>query len=206
LCFFYAATPLPLAGIPVIHFTSPGFTALLAALILSESMRRQEVLGLVLSITGVTLVARPSFLFGEWASDLNLVAVGIALVASVLSACAYTTIRSLRHTEHHLVIIFYFSLVSTVASVPLAARHFVWPTPFEWALLIGVGIATQTAQLFLTKGLQRERAGRAMSISYVQVIFAAVWGVLFFGDHLEPLSIGGAVLIFVGSLLVARRA
>jgi drug/metabolite transporter (DMT)-like permease len=206
LCFFYAVTQLPLADITVIHFTNPVFTALLASLLLGESMRRREVTGLFLNIAGVALVARPSFLFGQWASELNLAAVVIALVASVLSACAYTTIRTLRHSEHHLVIIFYFALVSTVAAVPLAAGRFVWPTVGEWALLIGVGIMTQTAQLFLTKGLHRERAGRAMSISYVQVIFAAVWGMLFFGDHLAALSVGGAVLIFAGSLFVAKRA
>jgi drug/metabolite transporter (DMT)-like permease len=103
------------------------------------------------------------------------------------------------------VIIFYFSLVSAVASIPLAAGSFVWPTSSEWALLISIGIVTQTAQVFLTKGLLRERAGRAMSVGYVQVLFAAAWGMIFFGDIPGPISIGGAVLVFLGALLVAGR-
>jgi len=205
LCFFYAVTKLPLADVTVIHFTNPVFTAFLASLFLAETMRRREVAGLALSLTGVAFIARPSFLFGRWAGNLDVAAVLIALVASVLSACAYTSIRKLRATDHHLIIIFYFSLVSAAASIPLTAGAFVWPTPNEWALLIGVGIVTQMAQVFLTKGLLRERAGRAMSIGYVQVLFAAVWGVMFFGDIPSPLSFGGAALVFIGSLLVAGR-
>jgi drug/metabolite transporter (DMT)-like permease len=79
LCFFVAVTRLPLADVTVIHFTNPVFTALLAAIILGESMRRREVVGLALSIVGVALVARPSCLFGRGAGVLVNIAVLIAL-------------------------------------------------------------------------------------------------------------------------------
>ncbi len=203
--FFYAVTKLPLADVTVIHFTNPVFTALLASLFLSESMRKKEVLGLLLSIAGVLLVVRPSVLFGNLASELNMFAVVVALGASVLSAGAYVTIRKLSETEHYLVIVFYFSLVSAIASVPLAAGQFLWPTARELALVLGVGICTQIAQLCLTRGLIRERAGRAMSVSYVQVIFAAIWGAVFFGQVPTLAGLIGAILIFGGCLLVAAR-
>ena len=203
--FFYAVTKLPLADITVIHFTNPVFTALLATLLLSEKMRKNEIAGLALSVAGVVLVVRPSFLFGRLASDLNLFAVSVALLVSVLSAGAYVTIRKLRETEHYLVIVFYFALVSATAAIPLAVGRFVWPTPEEWVLLLCVGGATQVAQMCLTKGLSLERAGRAMSISFVQVVFASVWGILFFGDYLSLAGLAGALLIFVGCLLVATR-
>ncbi len=206
LCFFYAVTKLPLADVTVIHFTNPVFTALLASLLLSESMSRREVAGLALCLVGVAFVARPSFLFGQWAGDLDLTVVAIAMVASVFSAGAYTTIRKLRATEHLLVIVFYFSLVSAVASVPLTLKSFLWPTPSEWGLLLSVGVLTQTAQLFLTRGLMRERAGRAMSVSYVQVLFAALWGFLFFGNRPTLLTAAGALLVLAGTIAVARRA
>ncbi|UCG52318.1 MAG: DMT family transporter [Candidatus Latescibacterota bacterium] len=204
-CFFYAVTKLPLADITVIHFTNPVFTALFASLFLKESMGRREVSGLILCVVGVALVAQPSFLFGSGARNLDLFAVGVALCASLLSSVAYTTVRKLGETDHHLVVIFYFSLISTPASIPLMVGHFLWPTPLEWLMLLGVGIVTHSAQIFLTKGLHRERAGRAMSMSYVQVLFAATWGLVFFGEIPNAISGVGAVLIFGGTLLVARR-
>ena len=128
-----------------------------------------------------------------------------ALLASILSSVAYTSVRKLRESDHHLVVVFYFALVSTVVSVPLMAGRAIIPVGSEWLLLIGVGVVTQTAQIFLTRGLHRERAGRAMSISYIQVLFAATWGVVFFEELPNPLSVGGAALIFIGTLVVARE-
>jgi drug/metabolite transporter (DMT)-like permease len=81
----------------------------------------------------------------------------------------------------------------------------VWPSPLQWVLLGAVGVVTLVAQVFLTRGLHLERAGRAMSISYVQVVFAALWGIAFFGEIPDAAGVAGAVLVFAGTLLVASK-
>jgi len=204
-CFFYAVAHLPLADVTVIHFTNPVFTAIIAAVALGESMGRREVAGLVLSLSGVILIARPEFLFGAAHAALDPVAVGAALASSMMSSVAYVTIRKLRETDHALVVIFWFTLISTPLSLPLMAGHMKWPTPFEWALLSCIGLVTYTAQVFLTTGLQRERAGRAMSISYVQVVFAAFWGFVYFHETPGLVGVAGALLVFTGTLVVASK-
>lgn len=203
-CFFFAVTRLPLADVTVIHFTNPVFTALLAAVVLKEPIGRRELVGLPLCLAGVVFVAQPAFLFGVGARSLDALAVSVALVAAVLSSVAYTTVRKLRESDDPLVIVFYFPLVATPASVPFMIGNAVWPTPLEWMLLAAVGVITQVGQIFLTKGLHREKAGPAMSMSYVQVVFAAVWGFLFFRDVPNSLSVLGAVLILGGMLLASR--
>lgn len=203
-CFFFAVTRLPLADITVIHFTNPVFTALLAAVFLKESVGRRELSGLALCLAGVAFVAQPAVLFGQGARNLDPTAVSVALAAAFLSAVAYTTVRKLRESDDPLVIVFYFPLVATPAAVPFMIGHAVWPTPFEWLLLVGVGVVTQVGQIFLTKGLHREKAGRAMSMSYVQVVFAASWGFLFFRETPNSLTILGAAFILGGMLVVSR--
>jgi drug/metabolite transporter (DMT)-like permease len=203
-CFFFAVTKLPLADVTVIHFTNPVFTAIFAALFLKESMGRREVVGLALCLAGVAFVAQPALLFGEGARSLDVVSVGAGLSAATLSAVAYTTVRKLRETDDPLVIVFYFPLIATPASVPIMLRDAVWPTPVEWVLLIAVGIVTQAGQIFLTKGLHRERAGRAMSMSYIQVVFAAAWGWMFFREIPNTFAVCGAALILLGMLVVSR--
>ncbi len=206
LCIFYALTKLPLADATVLQYTNPVFTAILAALFLKEAMDRREALGLLFSLGGVVLVAQPSFLFGVATDSLDLFAVGIALLGAVFAAIAYVTVRQLRKTEHHLVVVFYFPLVATPASVPVMIPDALWPTPLEWLLLLGIGVVTQIAQVYLTKGLHTEKAGRAMSMSYVQIVFAAIWGFLFFSEVPNPLSIVGALLVVAGTVVVARSA
>jgi len=203
-CFFHAVTRLPLADVTVIHFTNPVFTAILAAVFLGERLGRRELIGLPLCLAGVAFVAQPAFLFGEGARNLDMSAVAVALAAAICSSVAYTTVRGLRGTDDPLVVVFYFPLVATPASVPFMIGNSVWPTPFEWLLLVAVGAVTQMGQVFLTRGLHLERAGRATSMSYVQVIFAAAWGFLFFHEVPNSLSIAGAALILVGMLLASR--
>ena len=82
LCFFYALTKLPLAETTVIAYTSPVFTAILAALFLKEMLRAKEIAGLMLSLAGVLFVAQPAFLFGSTAASLDLFAVGMAVLGA----------------------------------------------------------------------------------------------------------------------------
>ena len=206
LCFFFALTRLPLAETTVIAYTSPVFTAILAALFLKEMLRAKEIAGLVLSLTGVLFVAQPAFLFGATAAGLDLFAVGMAVLGAVFASSAYVAVRKLRETEHHLVVVFYLHLVATPASIPFMIPGALWPTPPEWLILLGIGVSTQIAQVYLTKGLHAEKAGRAVSMSYVQIVFAAVWGFLFFSEVPDLLSIFGALLVVSGTLVVARAS
>lgn len=205
LCFFYAVTRLPLAHVTVIHFTNPVFTAVFAAVFLGETLGWRDGLGLGTSLGGVLLVAQPEFLFGRQLAGVDLLAVGLALTGSMLSAIAYISVRKLRETDHPLVVVFYFPLLATPLSIPIMAPSAIWPTPVEWTMLIGIGLVTQIAQVCLTKGLHSEPAGRAMAVGYVQIVFAALWGVLFFDEFPNTLGMVGAVLVVGGTLLVGRR-
>ena len=204
ICFYYAVIHLPLADVTVIQYTNPVFTALLAAWLLSEGVGSKEVTVTVVSLAGVVLVARPTFLFGTSAAALDPVAVGIALLGAVMSAAAYVTVRRLGRTEDPMVIVFWFAAFSVVASLPALALNPVMPTGWQWLVLAGVGVFTHMGQISITYGLKLERAGRATSVGYLQIVFAALWGLLFFAEVPGPLSVLGALLIVGSTLRLAR--
>jgi drug/metabolite transporter (DMT)-like permease len=206
-CFYLALTTLPLADATVIFYSNPVLTALFAALFLDERLGTREIAGALLSFAGIVLIARPSFLFGDAASGLSLLYVGIAFIGAVCAAGAYAVVRTLRGSEHPMVIVFYFPLVATVGSIPTAGfTNMQWPTLYEWILLIGgVGLTAQIAQVLLTNGLHKERAGRAMAMTYLQIVFAAIWGMLFFREFPDMLSIVGAIAVIGGTIVVARQ-
>lgn len=203
-CFYFAITRLPLAEVTLIHYSNPVFTALGAAVFLAESLRLVELLLAATSLSGVVLVARPAFLFGGETAALDPLAVGVALVGALFSAGAYVAVRRASRTNDHMVIVFYFALVSTLCALPMAIPVWEWPTATEWLVLVGIGIATQAGQVFLTRGLELERAGRAMSVSYLQIVFAAIWGAMLFGEIPGPWSVAGG-LVIVGSTFVLAR-
>ncbi len=202
-CFLWAVIRLPLADTTVIHFTNPVWTALLAAVFLGEVLRRWEVLLAVLALGGVIIVARPGFLLGD-TSGLDPVAVGAALAGALLSAAAYVSAKRLTRTQDTLVIVFSFAAVSLVGSIPPTVSGFVMPGPWEWMLLLGVGLGAQGGQVYVTKALQVEKAGRVMAVGYLQIVFAAAWGLTFFREIPDRWTVLGATIIIASTFVMGR--
>jgi drug/metabolite transporter (DMT)-like permease len=71
----------------------------------------------------------------------------------------------------------------------------------EWAILLGVGVSTQLAQVYMTRGLQAETAVRATTTGYLQIVFAGLWGALLLHERPSAWTLVGAAVI-VGSALV----
>jgi drug/metabolite transporter (DMT)-like permease len=201
--YYWALTHLPLAESAVLHHMAPLFTAVLAWLLLGERTGRAGVAALVVGIVGVVIVSRPAGFLGG--SALPLAAVVIAIVGAGFSAAAMVTVRSLAQVEDPRVIVLYFPLVSLPLALPFALRVWLWPTAVEWLILLGVGVATQIAQITMTEGLRRERAGRATAIGYLQVAFAVGWGAVLFDELPSVWTVLGAGLIVGSTLLVAAR-
>jgi drug/metabolite transporter (DMT)-like permease len=202
-CFLWAVVRLSLAETTVIHFTNPVFTALFAAVFLGEVLRGGELILAFAALGGVVIVARPDFLFGH-VSGLDPVAVGVALAGAILSAFAYVTVRRLTRTNHPLVIVLAFAAVTLVGSLPATIPVFVLPRGPEWGYLLAVGLATQAGQVFVTKALQVEKAGRVMAVGYLQIVFAAVWGFLVFQEVPDHWTALGAFIIIASTFLMGR--
>lgn len=201
--YYMAVVSMPLAEATTIHHTSPIFVAVFAWALLREPVGGAVWIALFIGLTGVTIVARPAALVGVGLGGLPPLAVLAALGGAVFTALAYVAVRRLSGTEHPLVIVFYFPLVSVPLSLPFAIHSWVWPTTVEWLALLGVGVSTQIAQVMLTWALKRERAGRATAVGYLQVVFAIGWGLILFGEVPGVPTLVGACLVLVSTAVVA---
>jgi drug/metabolite transporter (DMT)-like permease len=196
-CYYLAIAHLPLADATTIQNTTPLVTAVLAWWILREQVGWSTAVAIGFGIAGVLLIVHPS------GSGLDPIGLAFGLGAATCSAFAYVTVRQLARTEHPLVIVFYFPLVATPLAIPWAVANWVTPQPIDWLLLLAIGLTTQIGQVFLTMGLSVERAGRATSVGYLQVIFAMIWQTIVFGDPPTLTTLAGAGLIIAGTLAVA---
>lgn len=202
-CFFYAVANLPLAEATVIHYLNPILTTIVALLFLGEVVDRRLVIAILASVAGTVLVTRPAALFGAGA-QLPTLAVAAALGGAVFSAFAYVTVRRLRLSDDPHVIVLYFPIVAVPATLPFAIAHWKSPSAQGWLLMLGLGVATQVSQVLLTKGLALVPAGRATTVGYVQIVFAAVWGVVLFGEIPSLLTLAGGALVVAGVLALWR--
>lgn len=198
-CFYVSLSHLPLADAATLQNLTPLVTTLLAWWLLRERVGWSAAFALACGLGGVLLIVHPS------GSGLDPLGVVFGLCAVACSSLAYVTVRKLAATEHMLVIVFYFPLVATPLAIPWALADWVTPTFVECLLLLGIGIATQIGQFFITLALSLERAGRAATAGYLQIVFAMIWQTMIFHDAPALLSLAGAALIILGTLAVLPR-
>lgn len=201
-CVYYAMVTLPYAEATVLHYMHPIFTAVLAYFILSERPTEGTLACVLFSVGGLLVMMWPTLQADQGA--LPTLGVIAGLVAAAGSGLAYTIVRRLAPHEHPAVIVLYFPLVCVPATVLLGWQSFVWPEPAMWWVLLGVGLFTQVGQVTLTRAMQRDSASRNTSLSYVQIVFAAVLAVVFFDEALTLWTTAGAALIIGGAILNAR--
>ena len=139
LCFFQAVTSLPLASATVLQYTYPTFTAGAAWILLAEPLRRRIGLAVAVGWIGVVLVIQPQWI-GNGMASLALIPVLLGLAGALCTALAYVCVRRLSVTEHPLVIIFYFPLVSIPISLPGVIQQGVVPSGLDWLWLLAVGV------------------------------------------------------------------
>lgn len=137
----------------------------------------------------------------------RLFAVGLALLGVCGGAGAYITIRAIGRRASATHSVAYFSLYSTIVSALLmwsTGTQFVLPTQPKWILLlVCVGIFGLAAQILLAMGLQREKAGRAVSVTYLQIVYATLYQLVFLHIPIQPLSAIGMVVILISAGWVA---
>ncbi len=194
--FFITLQNIPLASAVTIQYLSPIFTALFAVWILKERMKKIQWVFFAMAFLGVFILK--GF---DTSGQLSYFYISIGLISACLSGVAYNCIRLLRKTEHPLVVVFYFPLVATPIMAVLSFFNWVQPQGIDWFYLLLLGILTQVAQIYMTKGIQSDSAGNIMTFKYIGVLFALIYGYLFFGETYSFLSILGIFILILGVLL-----
>lgn len=203
---FYTIVHLPLADALVLLFSHPIAVALLAWLLMGETLSKGALLAILASLAGVTLVCRPGFLFGVGGGpELDAMGLLAALVSVFLTSWAILAVRVLAKTERPAVVMLYPPIAISLLS-PIFADGWVVPTPTEWGVLVGVGLFMNAGQFFMTKGYAIESAARISGVSTLEIVFASMWGMMFLGEIPDGWTIGGGSLIVFGILALGRSA
>lgn len=193
-CLFYAIAHLSLADGVLLKMTAPIFMPLIAWLWLAEVAAPLVILAVPVGLVGVWVVLQPSAGSVEFAA-----LVGVA--GGALAALAKVTVRRMTRSEPATRVVFYFSVLGTlVAAVPLSWA-WVMPNAEQWLLLGALGACGTLGQWLLTRGYACAPAAQIGPFTYVSVVFAAVYGYLFWGETLDWSFAVGALLIATSGLL-----
>lgn len=202
IAFFSAIFLMPLADAVAIQFTSPMLTALLSALILGERLPRAAWPATLIAFAGMLLILRPNVADLGWAALLPVVAaLGISAMMVFNRMVAGSGSVLLMQL-----------LISAIAApvIVLAAiiGHF---SGFEalhvdtpcWSIVgrcAFVAVTATLSHLLIYLATTKASAAITAPMVYVQLLTAAIIGIVFFGDWPDPLALAGAALIIGAGL------
>ncbi len=193
--FFTTIQNIPLASAITLHYLAPICTAIIAWLVLGERLVPIQWLFFLISFAGVAMVKG----FDDRIDQIYFIT-GIA--SAIFSGAAYNSIRKLKTSEHPLMVILYFPLVTIPVGI-LYCIFIDWKMPigWDWWYLFLIGILTQIAQLYMTKAYQLEEAARVASVSYVGIFYALGFGFIFFDEVFNQYVFIGIGLMLLGVVL-----
>ena len=208
ICFFSSIFLMPLAKATAIGFTSPMITAVLSAVILHERTNATKWLATLIAFGGVLLIMRPNVEELGWAALLPL---GAAL------SMAFVMIGNRRVAGAGTPLLMQFLVASIAVPVILTAAilgHFSGIPALhvgipDWTIVARccvVAVTATSAHWLIFIGTTRASAAEIAPMTYVQLLFALVLGILLFGDWPDMTSLVGSGIIIASGLLLWRKS
>jgi drug/metabolite transporter (DMT)-like permease len=199
-CYFAALRFLPLAEGSAISFLAPMFAIVLSMPVLGERPTRARWLSAIAGFLGILILVRPG-------SAVFHPATGLLVLAAISNALYQLLTRKLPKDSAHTTL-FYSGLVGTVI-LSLALPFAEMPTEVtvrDAVFLVVLGLFAGLGHWLLINAYLRAPASLIAPFTYLQVIWATLYGYLVFGQLPDGFSaLGMAVIVASGVALVIHE-
>lgn len=194
LLFVAALAHIPLAEATAINFAGPLFTVLLAVFWLHERVGWQKWAGVAAGLAGVLIILRP---FGSAFHPAAVFALGSAAINAVYLVLT----RRLATADTPQTTIFHTGLWAALAASLVVPFVWVPPDAGAWAGLLAIGVIGGLSHFLLVLAYQRAPASLLAPVSYVQMIWATLFGLAVFAELPDAATVLGACVIAGAGLL-----
>ena len=189
LCNFWAVDHMRIADANILNKLSPFFAILMSIFILKERPNRVEWLSVLLAFIGAAFVAKPG------AGIASFPAL-VAILGGFTAGTAYTYVRKLGLSGvKGPVIVFSFSVFSTLILLPNILLNYHPMSVKQFVFLVLAGCSAAIAQLSVTAAYQNAPARDISVFDYSQVVYAAMFGFLLWGEIPDAWSFLGYAII-----------
>jgi len=198
IALFIALRQIPLADVVSLTFGGPIFVTLGSIFFLSEKVGIRRWLAVLIGFFGMLLIVKPAY------EELNIYYI-FPIIFCIFFACVALSIRSLSSTEPNYRIALYFSLLSMIVGLLTLPFGWVMPNKFELFLLIFTGLVGSVANILLTVSLRYAEASLVTPTKYLNLVFAILLGYFIWSEIPKLLTLVGAGLIIISSVIIFMR-
>lgn len=204
VCYFTCMNYTTLSIAAILLYTAPSFVIVMSFFLFKEKLNKRKFVALLLAFLGCVLVS--GGFQGEGISILGLLTglgagFGYALY-SIFSRYAlqrgYSSYTITAYT-------FLFAAIGTMFVVD--KRHFAECAMQGSSEMIFTGfmafMTTVVAYLLYTAGLKNLENGKASILASIEPVMASLVGFLLYKEAMQPLGVGGMILVLVSCFLVS---
>ena len=195
--WFFGIVSIPMAEVFALEFTTPLWTAILAAVFLGERFGVRRVVGILLGFVGVLVILRPGLAMIHSAA--------FAVIGSAMMLAAmYVLTKSVIAYDSPWTILFWMNLVQLPISLTFAIPDWTWPsTPIiPWVVLVGV--AGFGIHYSISKALVYADASLVVPFDFLRLPLIAIVAWLLYHEALDPFVFFGAMIIVAGNIVNVR--
>lgn len=197
VCFFLGVREIPLADAVVIFFSAPLLMTAASALVLRERVGAARWIAVAVGFLGVGIAMRP----GTEAFQAGSLYVFVG-------SCAYASIglfnRWLGDTEPTIRLVLYFNIAITATCSAIAPWSWEPVMLSDMGIYIGLAAVALAGHFLVTAAYCQAPVSAIAPFEYATILWAMLFGVLFWDDAMSTHLIAGALLIAGGGLIVIR--
>ncbi len=194
ICFFLSLKYINMGTAVSIRYIAPIFAAIFAFILLNEKIKPIQWFFFLIAFSGVLVLK-------GFDAVLEIEGISYALVSAIFAGLVYITIRKIGSNDHPVVIVNYFMIISTLIGGLLAIRGWVMPSGWQWFIFLSLGVFGYYAQLYMTKAFQVGETNQVAPLKYLEVIFTAILGFIWFYESYNIFAIIGILIIVLGLTL-----
>lgn len=196
--WFYAMARIPIAEVTAIGYVTPIFITIGAAIFLGEKLRFRRIMGVLAGLLGALIILRPGF---------NEISIGqlAQLATAPLFATSYLMTKSMTGKTDSQTIVALLTLFCTIFLLPLALLDWQTPTTHELFWLFMTAICATFGHYAMTRALAAAPISVTQPITFLQLVWASLLGILMFNEMVDPYVILGGTIIVAAASFISHR-
>jgi drug/metabolite transporter (DMT)-like permease len=200
ILWFFAMTRITVAEVTAMNYLSPIYITIGAALLLGERLATRRILAVLFAFAGALIILRPGF---REISPGHIAMLGTAL----LFAGSYIIAKKLTDEVSPAVIIGMLSITATIGLLPFAIAVWQTPTWEELGWITLVALFATAGHYTMTLAFAAAPVTVTQPVTYLQLVWATLLGLLVFGEPIDGwVILGGCVILTSVTFITVREA
>ena len=198
LLYFSALVLLPIEKLTAISFVVPLIVTILAVFFLGEKIYIYRTLALLLGFSGMLVIIRPGFV------DISI-GVYMVLFSALLWSINIIITKKISKDDSAITILAYQSIFMSLLSFFIVLFFWEMPSLKTFIYLILAAMCGTVLHLALNHAFKLVDVSMTQPYSFLNLVFASIIGYFVFDEIPDLYTWIGALIIFIGVLIISYR-